>query len=230
MEKIKKWLKYKMCKWFSFSYVLMFHHITEMPKVKKSACLLSFDFFKNFILRYNGNYSSFEDVAAKKVKRKIAVTFDDGLEDVYTMAYPFLKEHNVPFTIFVITDFLDTDGYITTEQLKEMSKDPLVTIGSHGVTHKILPKLSREEKMFELSESKRKLSELIGKDVTVFAYSHGQFDQETLSLMGCYDYAFSAGECFSALLKWDKYLIPRFNLVSKLYDNQIAFFDKVIKK
>ncbi len=229
MEKIKKWLKYKMCKWFSFSYVLMFHHITEMPKVKKSACLLSFDFFKNFILRYNGNYSSFEDVAAKKVKRKIAVTFDDGLEDVYTMAYPFLKEQGVPFTVFVITDFLDTDGYITTKQLKEMSKDPLVTIGSHGVTHKILPKLSREEKMFELSESKRKLSELIGKDVTVFAYSHGQFDQETLSLMDCYDYAASAADYFSSHFNMNKHLVPRCNITTKLYKAQLELFDSLFK-
>lgn len=46
MQKIRKWLKQKMCRICSFSYVLMFHHITEMPKVKKSACLLSFDFFK----------------------------------------------------------------------------------------------------------------------------------------------------------------------------------------
>lgn len=229
MEKIKKWLKYKMCKWFSFSYVLMFHHVIEAPKVVKSGCLLDFDSFKSFILRYKGNYSSFLDIAAKKCKRKIAVTFDDGLEDVYTFAYPFLKEQGVPFTVFVITDFLDTDGYITAEQLKEMSKDPLVTIGSHGVTHKILPKLSREEKMFELSESKRKLSELIGKDVTVFAYSHGQFDQETLSLMDCYDYAASAADCFSSHFNMNRYLVPRCNITTKLYKAQLELFDSLFK-
>ena len=208
----------------------MFHHITETPEVEKSSCLLAFEKFQSFVLRYNGNYAPLLEVAKKKCKGKLAITFDDGLLNVYTLAYPFLKEHNIPFTVFVITDFLDTDGYITTDQLKEMSRDPLVTIGSHGVTHKILPSLSRNDKIMELSKSKEILSQLINKEISVFAYSHGQYDEETISLMGCYDYAFSAGECFSALLKWDKYLIPRFNLVSKLYDNQIAFFDKVIKK
>lgn len=145
------------------------------------------------------------------------------------MAYPFLKEHNVPFTIFVITDFLDTDGYITTEQLKEMSKDPLVTIGSHGVSHRILPRLSREEKIIELTQSKQKLQQLTNKDINIFAYSHGQFDKETLSFMNYYDYAASASDCFSAHLNMDKYLVPRRNITTELYKAQVEFFDAVFK-
>lgn len=231
MKKIKKWLKPRLYKVFSFSFVLMFHHITDHPKIEKSSCLLDFDKFKEFILHYEGNYVSVLDVAKRKCKRKFAITFDDGLEDVYTFAYPFLKEHKIPFTIFVITDFLDTEGYITTEQLKEMSSDSLVTIGSHGVTHEILPSLSCEEKKEELLRSKQILSDIIGKDVTLFAYSHGQFDDETLAMIiKCYDYAFSTREGLSCYFKWNKHLIPRFDITSQTVDKRFGFFDKIISK
>ena len=228
MAKIKSWIKLNLYRAIPFSYVFMFHHVSENPKVEKSSCKIGFDEFKKLIERYKGNYVSIFDVAQKKSKRKIAVTFDDGLSDLYTLAYPFLKEQGIPFTAFIITDFLDTEGYITTEQLKEMSSDPLVTIGSHGVTHKTFPSLDKQSKLFELSESKKILENIIGKDVTIFAYSHGQHDEETLSLMGCYDWAVSASESFSAHFKSNKYLIPRCNMTSQLYKKQIEFFDNVI--
>lgn len=37
----------------------------------------------------------------------VAFTFDDGYIDNYTVAYPILKAHNIPFTIYVTTNFPD---------------------------------------------------------------------------------------------------------------------------
>lgn len=37
-----------------------------------------------------------------------AVTFDDGYRDVYEYAFPLLKRKGIPFTVFVITDFVGT--------------------------------------------------------------------------------------------------------------------------
>lgn len=41
--------------------------------------------------------------------RAIAITFDDGYEDVYLHALPVLERHGVPFTIFLTTDLIDRD-------------------------------------------------------------------------------------------------------------------------
>jgi peptidoglycan/xylan/chitin deacetylase (PgdA/CDA1 family) len=40
--------------------------------------------------------------------RPLLITFDDGYRDNYQHAFPALRERNLPFVIFLTTDFLDT--------------------------------------------------------------------------------------------------------------------------
>jgi len=42
-----------------------------------------------------------------KGKRKVAITFDDGYEDFYQSAWPLIKKHQIPVTLFVTTGFID---------------------------------------------------------------------------------------------------------------------------
>lgn len=46
--------------------------------------------------------------SGKKPKDKVFhLTFDDGLQELYTVVAPILKEKNIPATFFISTDFLD---------------------------------------------------------------------------------------------------------------------------
>ena len=203
------------------SCVWMFHHVTDCPAEQKSGCVLSTEQFeKLFGGKKAGDFASLYGVVRGK-RKKIAVTFDDGLADTYTIAYPFLKVKGIPFTVFVVTDFLDTPGYITTEQLKEMSKDPLVTIGSHGVSHKILNKMSAQEQLHELSSSKKTLEEILLTTVDLFAYSHGQYNKDTLILLKkCgYSYAVTTSAKPLNILTNKRFQIPRFNIDNKKFTN-----------
>ena len=149
------------------------------------------------------------------MRNPCTITFDDGLKDVYRVAYPELKKRGIPFTIFVVTDFLNQEGYISTDELLELAADPLVTIGSHGVTHNILKGMPQENQQFELKDSKERLEALLEKPVRYFAYSHGQFDGTTLEILRkekCYDFAFAAG---GGVTNWitrkDNMALPRIN-------------------
>lgn len=198
------------------SAVLMFHHLEEEPLLPRSNCRLKTECFYDVISSFpRESYVSIEKILSK-AQRKIVITFDDGLEDVYRIAYPFLREKKIPFCIFVVTDFLDKPGYITTEQLLEMNKDPLVTIGSHGVTHAVLKGLPEDEQIKELADSQKLLEEKLGKPVEYFAYSHGQFDAVTLLNVRIYKDAFSTvSRGLNAFTKrrWQQ---PRINIDSKV--------------
>lgn len=106
-------------------------------------------------------------------ERRIAITFDDGYRDNLTVALPLLEKYELPMTVFVATDFIGKKDYLSADELKTLSAHPLVTIGSHGVTHPHFPKLSETDARYELTKSKRILEEITGKIVDLLAWSYG---------------------------------------------------------
>ncbi len=216
MYNIKKNAKKLIFRTLPSSTALMFHHIDDGNIIPKSGCRLQKETFLD-IIDSKIPFIPMEEYVKFRFSRKnpCTITFDDGLKDVYRVAYPELKKRNIPFTVFVITDFLGTEGYITEEELITMASDPLVTIGSHGITHDIMKGMDVEQQKHELIRSKELLQKLIGREIRYFAYSHGQYDEKTLEILRkekCYDFAFDAGGgVTNCLTKRDLYTLPRMN-------------------
>lgn len=153
----------------------------------------------------------------EQVKNFYALTFDDVPENFYQNAFPLLKESSIPFTLFVNVSLLDKDGFISKEQLLEMSRYELCTIGSHGVTHGEYALLNRMEALKDLEESKAELERLVGKTVEMYAYPYGSYyacGYRNKHLAGkVYKYAFGTVACpitKPSLLRC--YFLPRINL------------------
>lgn len=51
---------------------------------------------------------------------KVAITFDDGWEDNYRIAFPHLLTYQIPATIFVCTELLDTTGVLPEERFARL--------------------------------------------------------------------------------------------------------------
>ena len=68
------------------------------------------------------------------------------------------------------------------EQMLEISRDPLCTIGAHTCSHPRLSGLSVEEQHKEMKESKEDLEQLLGKEVRHLAYPHGDYSQDTVKI------------------------------------------------
>ena len=55
-----------------------------------------------------------------------------------------------------------------------MAQDPLMTIGSHTVTHVSLGRIPSEKVAWQLEESKRQIEQRIDQHVDLFSYPFGQ--------------------------------------------------------
>lgn len=104
-----------------------------------------------------------------------SLTIDDVPENFYQNAFPLLKEAEIPFTIFVNLSLLDTKGFITTAQLKEMSSCPLCSVGSHGVSHSEFRFFNKRQALRDLKESKEKLESLLGRSIELYAFPYGSY-------------------------------------------------------
>ncbi len=185
-----------------------------------------------------------------------AITVDDGYRDFFEIAFPILREYNVPASVFVATDFIDQRAWLWTDKLRylalqadtamlettindralriklgdsesrliaasvvnselkqipdEVKEDiissiasslkvslpcvppgdfsPLtweqvremdnagIEVGSHTLTHPILTNISRDRLRKELNESRRRLEEVLRRNVDLFCYPNGNYD------------------------------------------------------
>ena len=93
----------------------------------------------------------------------VLITFDDGYEDNYRVAYPILQKYHFTATIFLITDFVNHyENYLTWNQIKEMNAAGL-SFEDHTLSHISLPNASNEEINNQLLKSKQALEWRLGK-------------------------------------------------------------------
>jgi peptidoglycan/xylan/chitin deacetylase (PgdA/CDA1 family) len=121
----------------------------------------------------------------------VRASFDDAFRSAATV-FPALERLGVPIQIFVCTKYARNAAPLTIpelagddpEQLATMSWDELcahvargVAIGSHGVSHAHLTRLSDDELRRELTESKEAIEAELGRPCPEFAYPYGEHDE-----------------------------------------------------
>jgi peptidoglycan/xylan/chitin deacetylase (PgdA/CDA1 family) len=90
-------------------------------------------------------------------------------------------------------DVEDGPRGMTSEEVRELVSDGLVTIGAHTVTHPLLRTLSDFALNYEIAESKLHCEALVDREVNGFSYPHGDFNvdvQKAVSASG-FDFACS---------------------------------------
>lgn len=197
--------------------IIMAHHVTNtLPFI--DSCIISKQNFSTYITHKKFIPISDALTSISKNHKSYVLTVDDALDDLYTEIYPFCKKHNIPFTAFISAELLDKPGYITSEQLKEMAKNPLVTIGSHGCTHIKLNSCYEETARYEIFSSKEKIEKLINKKVDLIAYPNGAVNKRVLNLAKKAGYKYGFGVTprkFNIISKhFNKFLLPRYNLTN----------------
>lgn len=192
--------------------IIYYHRIIKKEKVvrKKSAKICTglneFESQMEFLKRYFNPISEEKIIAAIKdgdaPDYSIWVTFDDGYKDNYNNAYPILKKHNIPATIFITTGYINRqcspdkeltalsgqkDGigavslFMTWDEIRHVSRGGLY-IGAHTISHRLLSSLTKSEVEKEIIGSKNEIEQKIGKEVLSFAYPNGKKEDYDLKV------------------------------------------------
>lgn len=157
---------------------------------------------------------------------KIALTFDDGYEDFYDDVFPILKRQNVKATVYVITDFINKPGFLTTDEIKELIASNLVEIGSHTLSHEYLKETSYNEAKRQIVQSKKVLEQAFHIKVSTFAYPFGAFDSQAVELIKEASYSAALTVMPGSYISNDNlFLLPRIRPEQLLGDNTATMLD-----
>ena len=225
---IKKLLKNTIKETLGFFYYNLYRKFTQTPgnraliyhafgsKYKHDTYGFSIDVaqFKEHIKFYTDNYNIININEYKNYDTDtLSITIDDGYKDNLD-AIEILNKYNIPFTLYVTISTLDTQGYLSTEDIKSLSCLDNCEIGSHSYNHVRLNTISNEKIFFELSESKKIIENMIGNKISGISYPHGSYNQYVLDILKTvgYDYAASSIKGKNTT-KTNKYLLKRSEII-----------------
>ena len=200
--------------------ILMYHNLAQEGSGNDTISVQRFE--EHLAALQDAGYTTitFQDLLAyveqgtELPEKPVLLTFDDGYESNYTLAYPLLQQYQMKATIFVIGVSMGKDTYkdtgqamiphFTQEQAAEMEASGLVAIESHGydmhevqgrdpepIRVGILPREDESEWDYAafLQEDSKAMTDLLGKTPGVLAYPYGyasELSEVVLHEMGIY--------------------------------------------
>ena len=188
--------------------ILAYHNILPMTQIEsiynKNYVLEDRKFDHQIEYLHDNGYSCIDFTDIKKCldsscrlpAKPVMITFDDGCLDNYQIAFPILKKYNLKATFFIVTDSIGRRGYVTWEQIIEMSTAGM-GIYSHTHSHANLSTLGDSEIREELTMSKEILEEKLNKVVDILALPYGRGDNKKVKAI-----AQAAGYLFACNSTW----------------------------
>ena len=171
--------------------ILMYHAVAQDPPPTTRRLSVTPGAFEEqvaFLANHGYTGLTFSDLAdafrtgAVLPERPVVLTFDDGYADFAREAWPVLRRHDFPATVFVTTGWIadagaaaagtPLDHMLSWAQVCELSSAG-IEMAAHSHSHPELDQLGEAELRHDLGHSKALLEDAIGAPVRALAYPFG---------------------------------------------------------
>ena len=201
---------------------LMYHRFDEN---KYPSTNIKMDIFKNHIQIIKEKNYQFEDpdnfqknFESPKNEKKILITIDDAFSSFYEKAWPFLKKNKIPFILFVSTEPVGKNGYMTWNQIKEVEKEKFAYIGNHSHSHEYLLDLNFQDFKKDINKSIKIFKNELGYSPIYYSHPFGEYSQKQIEFLKK-KFKFAFGQHSGVIdVNKDKYQLPRFPINEKYGD------------
>ena len=173
------------------------------------------------------NPSKFKEEFKKpKKQKKILLTIDDGFKSFYEEAWPLLKEKKIPFILFVSTEPVGKNGYMTWDEIKEIDKYDFTMIGHHSHTHEYLIEMTNKNFIDDIEKANKIFFDKIGYIPKIFSYPFGEYSNFMKNYIS-QNFELSFGQHSGVIdVNKDKFELPRFPINEKY--GELERFRKII--
>lgn len=197
----------------------MYHRFNES---KYPSTNIQMDVFKEHIKFIKNSKFEFytpaefeKNFEISKKQKKILLTIDDAFESFYNEAWPYLKKNKIPFILFVSTQPVGKNGYMTWDQIKEIEQSAFTAIGHHSHTHDYLIDKTNKEFLSDIEKANEIFLDKIGYIPKLFSYPFGEYSKFMKDYVSK-NFKLSFGQHSGVIdVNKEKFELPRFPINEK---------------
>ena len=124
-------------------------------------------------------------------RKSVVITIDDGYRATSDIAFPILKKHGFPATVFLYSDFVGASDALTFTQMKELLASGLIDIQPHSKTHTNLTLRLPDESEVKYRERLRQevdvpigvIHDRLAHASIAYAYPYGDVNEPVVDLL-----------------------------------------------
>ncbi len=182
--------------------VLQYHHISDQTPDITSVTPQRFEEHLQLIEQQGLQVVDLTEALTRlregnALENSVAITFDDGYENIYTEAFPKLKHRNWPFTLFLCSEPIDRQfgGMLSWDQIREMAQSG-ATIANHSIDHAYLARLDPKDENYtstllaNIKQAQVRIESEVGSFLPksplrkkLFAYPYGEYNLPLMELL-----------------------------------------------
>ncbi|NRA53757.1 MAG: polysaccharide deacetylase family protein [Gammaproteobacteria bacterium] len=205
--------------------VLQYHHVSDSTPVSTSIKVEQFRAHMNYLANNNYQVLALSEIIKQLQQGKdpgpkvVAITFDDGYDDVLINAEPILKQHGFSYTLFIAPDEINHDypNMLSWAQIEQLAAGG-VAIANHSSKHLHLNRRLVDESLSQwqlritqdIEQAEQLISLKTQQNLKLLAYPYGEYNSDLQALVAKLGYV-GIGQHSGALATYSDFsALPRF--------------------